>query len=148
MSELKTRKKVAFIIHPILFSIFPVIFIFSENIHLLPVTEIFLPLVTIVGITVLVLFLSKNKIEYRNKVALVISLIIVLFFTYGYFYGIINDAQLENSEISRHRYLLMPYFGLGIVGITFFIKSNLSKISNFSINFNNPKLKFPEGENK
>jgi len=83
-----------------------------------------LPLVTIVGITVLVLFLSKNKIEYRNKVALVISLIIVLFFTYGYFYGIINDAQLENSEISRHRYLLMPYFGLGIVGITFFIKSN------------------------
>ena len=124
MSELKTRKKVAFIIHPILFSIFPVIFIFSENIHLLPVTEIFLPLVTIVGITVLVLFLSKNKIEYRNKVALIISLIIVLFFTYGYFYGIINDAQLENSEISRHRYLLMPYFGLGIVGITFFIKSN------------------------
>ena len=50
MSELKTRKKIAFIIHPILFSIFPVIFIFSENIHLLPVTEIFLPLVIVVGI--------------------------------------------------------------------------------------------------
>jgi len=124
MSELKIRKKIAFIIHPILFSIFPVIFIFSENTHLLPVTEIFLPLVIIVGITVLVLFLSKNKIEYRNKIALIISLIIILFFTYGYFYGIINDAQLENSEISRHRYLLMPYFGLGIVGVIFFIKSN------------------------
>ena len=124
MSELKTRKKIAFIIHPILFSIFPVIFIFSENIHLLPVTEIFLPLVIVVGITVLVLFLSKNKIEYRNKVALIISLIVILFFTYGYFYDIINDAQLENSEISRHRYLLMPYFGLGIVGVIFFIKSN------------------------
>ena len=124
MSELKTRKKIAFIIHPILFSIFPVIFIFSENIHLLPVTEIFLPLVIVVGITVLVLFLTKNKIEYRNKVALIISLRIILFFTYGYFYDIINAAQLENSEISRHRYLLMPYFGLGIVGIIFFIKSN------------------------
>ena len=124
MSELKTRKKIAFIIHPILFSIFPVIFIFSENIHLLPITEIFLPLVIIVGITVLVLFLTKNKIEYRNKVALIISLIIILFFTYGYFYDIINAAQLENSEISRHRYLLMPYFGLGIVGVIFFIKSN------------------------
>ena len=124
MSELKTRKKIAFIIHPILFSIFPVIFIFSENIHLLPITEIFLPLVIVVGITVLVLFLSKNKIEYRNKVALIISLIVILFFTYGYFYDIINDAQLENSEISRHRYLLMPYFGLGIVGVIFFIKSN------------------------
>ena len=124
MSELKTRKKIAFIIHPILFSIFPVIFIFSENIHLLPITEIFLPLVILVGITVLVLFLTKNKIEYRNKVALIISLIIILFFTYGYFYDIINAAQLENSEISRHRYLLMPYFGLGIVGIIFFIKSN------------------------
>ena len=124
MSELKTRKKIAFIIHPILFSIFPVIFIFSENIHLLPITEIFLPLVIVVGITVLVLFLTKNKIEYRNKVALIISLIIILFFTYGYFYDIINAAQLENSEISRHRYLLMPYFGLGIVGVIFFIKSN------------------------
>ena len=97
MSELKTRKKIAFIIHPILFSIFPVIFIFSENIHLLPITEIFLPLVILVGITVLVLFLTKNKIEYRNKVALIISLIIILFFTYGYFYDIINAAQLENS---------------------------------------------------
>ena len=124
MSELKIRKKIAFIIHPILFSIFPVIFIFSENVHILPVTEILLPLVIMVGITILILFLLKNKIENRNKIALIISLIVIIFFSYGYFYEIINNSQLENSEISRHRYLLMPYFGLGIIGVIFFLKSS------------------------
>ena len=119
--QLNSKK---FIIHPILFSIYPVIFIFSENINLLPVTEIILPISIIVGITILMLFILKIKIKNRNKIALIISLIIITFFSYGHYYDIINGSEFADSEISRHRYLLIPYSGLAIIGIIFFIKSN------------------------
>ena len=118
------QNKISFIIHPILFSIYPIIFIFSENINLLPVTEIILPISIIVGITILMLFILKIKIKNRNKIALIISLIIITFFSYGHYYDIINGSEFADSEISRHRYLLIPYSGLAIIGIIFFIKSN------------------------
>ena len=68
MSNLKRPKKISFIIHPILFSIYPIIFIFSENINLLPVTEIILPISIIVGITILMLFILKivNHLKFSK----------------------------------------------------------------------------------
>ena len=46
MNELKKYNKKSSIIHPFLFAIFPIMFLYSENIHLLPSTEIILPLQT------------------------------------------------------------------------------------------------------
>ena len=69
-------------------------------------------------------FILKIKIKNRNKITLIISLIIITFFSYGHYYDIINNSEILDSEISRHRYLLIPYSGFAIIGIIFFIKSN------------------------
>lgn len=129
------KKQKSFIIHPILFSIFPIIFIFSENIHLLPITEIFFPIIFMVSLTILTLFLIGKKMQNKNKLALIISLLIIIFFSYGHFYNILNDSEFESSEISRHRYLLIPFFGVSVLGTIYFLKSkrkfnNLTTITN------------------
>tara|TARA_Y100000996_G_scaffold280387_1_gene221197 strand:- start:1960 stop:3570 length:1611 start_codon:yes stop_codon:yes gene_type:complete len=123
MSNLSKHNTKSFIIHPILFSIYPIIFIFSQNIHLLPVTEIFLPILTMISLTIFTLFILGKKIRNRNKIALVISLLVLVFFSYGHVYNILNDSELENSEISRHRYLLIPFSVIAILGTIFFLKS-------------------------
>ena len=50
-----------------MFALFPVIFIYSENIHLLPIQEIIIPVFVVVGATILFWFVStlfsKNSIK-------------------------------------------------------------------------------------
>jgi hypothetical protein len=119
MNDLK-KKRNLFVIHPILFSIYPILFIFSENIHLIPLTEIFLPIVVMIGITILSLFLLGKKINNKNKIALTISLLIIIFFSYGHVYNIINDSELEDL---RHRYLIIPFFIIAVISTIYFLKS-------------------------
>tara|TARA_B110000014_G_scaffold55285_1_gene37332 strand:- start:2865 stop:4475 length:1611 start_codon:yes stop_codon:yes gene_type:complete len=123
MSSLTKKNTKSFIIHPILFSIYPIIFIFSQNIHLLPVTEIFVPAAIMILITGFTLLILGKKIDNRNKIALVISLLVIVFFSYGHVYNILNDSELESSEISRHRYLLIPFFITAVLGTIYFLKS-------------------------
>ena len=123
MSNLTKQNTKSFIIHPILFSIYPIIFIFSQNIHLLPVTEIFLPIAIMLSLTGFTIFILGKKINNKNKIALVISLLVIVFFSYGHVYNILNDSELENSEISRHRYLLIPFAITAVLGTIYFLKS-------------------------
>ena len=123
MNELKEKNKFSFTIHPILFSIFPIVFIFSVNIHLLPFTEIILPSIVMISITSVFLFVLGKKFDNKNKIALIISLLIILFFSYGHFYNVLDDS-IENSEITRHRYVLIPFFVMGVIGTIYFVRSN------------------------
>ncbi|MBL76917.1 MAG: hypothetical protein CL763_08360 [Chloroflexi bacterium] len=123
MSNLTKQNTKSFIIHPILFSIYPIIFIFSQNIHLLPVTEIFLPIAIMLSLTGFTIFILGKKINNKNKIALVISLLVIVFFSYGHVYNILNDSEFENSEISRHRYLLIPFAITAVLGTIYFLKS-------------------------
>ena len=123
MNELNKYDKKSSIIHPILFAIFPIILIYSENIHLLPSTEIIFPLITVVGLSVLAYFSIGFILKNKNKAALIITLFLVIFFSYGHIYNLINAAELGDFEISRHRYLLIPFCGSLVFGIIYFLKT-------------------------
>lgn len=72
------------VFHPFLFAIFPVLFLFAENIDEVPATDLFLPmLVVIVGTLVLLLLLRLITKNY-NKIAIIASSFLVLFFSYGH----------------------------------------------------------------
>jgi len=123
MNQLESKNKFSFIIHPILFSVFPIIFIFSENIHLLPFTEIIFPSLIMIVITSILLFIISKKITNKNRIALVISLLVILFFSYGHFFNVLNDS-LDGSDIVRHRYILIPFLIVGVIGSIYFVRSN------------------------
>jgi len=123
------------IIHPFLFSLFPILFIYSQNVHEIPVQEIILPVLLILFAAVLLWLLTRFIIKNNEKSAFIISLLLVLSFSYGHIYLLVDDFTLGNSDIGRHQYLLIPFAVSFIFGIYYFVKTkrrlnNATTISN------------------
>jgi len=111
-------------IHPILFAIFPVLLILSSNLDEVIFTDAGFSFFIIIGITsifwVLISLFSKNKI----KSGLVVSLGLIIFFTYGHFIRIVSQTNIDVSALpfSHHTFTIPIYGILIIVGITSIIK--------------------------
>ena len=118
----KNNKKFS-IVHPFLLSLFPVLFIYSQNVYELSVQEIILPILLILFAAVLLWILVRFIIKNNEKSSFIISLLLVLSFTYGHIYLLVDGFTLGNSDIGRHQYLLIPFAISFIVGTYYFIKT-------------------------
>ena len=130
----KNNKKFS-IVHPFLLSLFPVLFIYSQNINETPVQEIILPALLILFGAVLLWLLTRFIIKNNEKSSFIISLLLVLSFSYGHIYLLVDDFTLGNTDIGRHQYLLIPFAISFVAGIYYFVKTkrrlnNASTISN------------------
>ena len=86
------------VIHPFLFGVFPVLFLFSYNKRSMSAGEMALPAV-IIALAVCVAFLILQAIlKNRTRAGLIISGFLLLFFSYGHVY--------EALRFMRHRYAL------------------------------------------
>ena len=124
-----------FPIHVVFLAIFPVIFLFSENMHEFVPTDIIVPSLIIIPISLIAFFILKLILKDSNKAALIVSIGLVLFFTYGHFYNIIKGFTILDENIGRHRYIIIPFILGIIIPIYFIIKSkinfqNITKIVN------------------
>ena len=127
----KNNKKFS-IVHPFLLSLFPVLFIYSQNVHELSVQEIILPILLILFAAVLLWILVRFIIKNNEKSSFIISLLLVLSFSYGHIYLLVDDFTLGNSDIGRHQYLLIPFAISFIVGTYYFVKTK-RRLNNASI---------------
>ena len=120
------------IIHPILFALFPVVFIFGNNTSFLSSTELFEPLILILGIATLIWLILKITVKNPTKTSLALSLGIVIFFFYGHFHNSLNELSGEHIR----NIVLIPIF-LVLFSILVFILArthsdlkNITKIVN------------------
>jgi len=116
--------KKTLIIHPFLFAIFPVLFLYSYNVRELPFSEIFLPSAIVLSFTitaVLLLWLILKKDS--KKAGIITSFFLVLFFSYGRVYELIKSWQIGTFIIGRHRYLMIIWVILFILGFYFTIRT-------------------------
>jgi len=123
------------IIHLFLIALFPVLIIYSQNIHEIPIQEIILPTSLIFFVAILLWLLVRFIIKDSEKSALIISLLLVLSFSYGHVYLLVDDFTLGNSDIGRHQYLLIPFVISLIVGTYYIIKTK-GHLNNASTIFN------------
>ena len=123
------------IIHLFLIALFPVLIIYSQNIHEIPIQEIILPTSLIFFVAILLWLLVRFIIKDSEKSALIISLLLVLSFSYGHVYLLVDDFTLGNSDIGRHQYLLIPFVISLIVG-TYYIVKTKGHLNNASTIFN------------
>ena len=121
---MKTNSKSTVIIHPILFAIFPIVFLFSNNIHELKFQEIFLPLLLIlpivIGLWILLRYILKNAL----KAGFIVSILLVVFFSYGHIYELFDTITIGDVDIGKSRYLLIPILISLVAGIYYFIRTN------------------------
>jgi len=120
---LEDKKKKSLVIHPFLFAIFPIVFVYAHNIHYLDIVEIVIPLGISLGVAIVLWLVLSFPLD-KKKSGFIVSIALVLFFTYGHLYVFLNyDSGIE-SEITRHRYLLPLYVGLFIIGVVYFVRTN------------------------
>lgn len=109
------------LIHPILFAVFLPLFVFINNVDIIPVVDIILPLSIILAVVIILLVILRFVLNL-NKSALIVSLGAIIFFSYGHFYNIINKSFFEFG-LAHHRYLLIPFVAAFIIGTIYFVKT-------------------------
>ena len=122
------------LVHPFLFSLFPVLFLFQYNIHEIPLQDVFLPLFFsfVVGFT---LWIVLRFFIGGKKAGLITSLVIMLFIIFSNLHMFILNSNTDFSFLGRTSILGATMLALLVVGIVYLIKSkrifdNLNSITN------------------
>jgi hypothetical protein len=104
-------------IHPILFAINPVLSLLATNIVEVNIPVIFRPIVVSILFSILILIISRLIFQEIQKAALITTILLLLFFTYGHVYQLVESKEVFGINLGRHRYLVPLYLGLGLSGV-------------------------------
>lgn len=124
----KSKIKKSKIIHPFLVAVFPILIIYSQNIGKIDFEALFLPLILVVSCSIIIYFFLKLILKNSNKSAIIVTIILMIMFSYGHIYYLLSDISLNEIDIGRTRYLI-PIFGL-VLGIGVFFTIRTKRILN------------------
>lgn len=110
--------KKAPVIHPFLLALFPVVFLFAQNIEMVSASQTLLPSAIVLGFTSLSIVLLRMTFKDGRKAGIVVSVFLVLFFSYGHAFDLVRDSVEDRLvESSAHAYLLSAWAILFVVGV-------------------------------
>ncbi len=87
------------IIHPLLFAVFPILFFFAHNIALVSLGTLLIPLAITISFALLLWCLVSAVVKNREKAGLLVSLFLLLCFSYGHFANAMGDFCLRVGKI-------------------------------------------------
>jgi len=110
------------VLHPYLFAIYPVLFLYAQNIHHMEISEIVLPGLVVLGIVaVLNIVLSLTFVDY-TKAAFMFSLFLVFFFLHGHMLRYLDMIETGMRFIDRHHDgTVLWTFGLTLLLVLVFV---------------------------
>jgi hypothetical protein len=121
--------------HPFLYAIYPVLALLGHNITEVSPDVIVRPLLVILVGTLLLFVALRLALHDTLKTGLLVTLALVLFFTYGQIYNWLKEDPLGLALLARHRYLLIAYTTLFILGAIAVLKGRLDyQNSNLALN--------------
>ncbi|MCK4819124.1 hypothetical protein KA005_25350, partial [bacterium] len=123
--------KKLFVIHPFLFAILPILFLFAHNINQVRFSETLPSLIITVVISGFLLLLLRLIFTNTLKAGIMVSVFWVLFFSYGHVYEIIKHWVIGGIEVGQNEYLL-PIYGTLLIGSAYFIYRTGKKLYNLS----------------
>ena len=133
----KVKKyKLPYPVHPFLFAILPILFIYANNLDQVFMSEMIFPIIISLAVTTFVFFTLKFILKDINKTAFVTTLSLIIFFSYGRIFSFIEAFEVNGIIIGRNK-VLLP-FSLILLLIIFVLtnktKTDFQKISRF-LNF-------------
>ena len=110
-------------IHPFVFSFFFIFLLYVNNLNEVLPSSLVLPIglvISIIGITVFLSWILKKNFK---KISVFVSLVVVLFFTYGHIFMFFDNIDFGIDL--KHRYLLIVYAIIFVVSLIL-IKSKIN----------------------
>ncbi len=86
------------IIHPFLFALFPVVFLYSYNIDQVAFSQILLPSVIVLAVALILFALLGWLLGDTQRAALIVSVLMILFFSYGRVTGKVGQSHIKFSD--------------------------------------------------
>ena len=127
---MKIKLKESITLHPFLFAIFPIVFIYSINSQEIKFGEILSLFTIILPITFGIIFLLSLVLKNKKAIGFIVSIGLMIFFSYGHVHELISS----NLEL-RNIYLLTIFLIFFIISVYYFVKTkrkldNAVKITN------------------
>ena len=127
--SITTNSKISFPFHPFLFVILPPLVIFIGNIEQLYLADLVLPTLLILIPTILLWIGFTFFFKSSTKSGLIVSLMLVLFFSYGTIFTKLNEI-IVNFQISN-TFFILPFLGIFILGFLYCFKTK-RKLNNIT----------------
>ena len=105
-----------FNLHPLLFGIYPVVALLAHNVDQASVSEAVRALLISFAGAVILLLILKLVLRDWNNASLVCALSIVLFYSYGHIYFILEMVDILGYQVGRHRFLIPVWIGILVLG--------------------------------
>lgn len=104
------------VLHPILFAVFPILFLYSHNREeALSPDQVLLPLCVSLLAALLLWGLVNLIWRNRRKSALAVTLLVLLFFSYGHLHTALVGKTAFGLNLWQHRYLLVVYGAAALI---------------------------------
>lgn len=133
MSTPKETRSLIF--YPIFFGIYPVLALAASNIEQTsPLVAVRATVVSLIG-SLLVYLLLCLITKKQELAALVSSVLMLSFFSYGHVYGLIEGKQIFGFDVGRHRFMIVLWLVLTVLCLWLVIKKwkpslNLARLLN------------------
>ncbi len=99
--------KKSLILHPFLFALFPVLFLYSHNVEQVSFHEVLPPAFIAIAGAFLLLVSAKLVLKDYQKSAIVVSVFLFLFFLHGHLYGIAYGWEIAGFVIGRSSLIVL-----------------------------------------
>jgi hypothetical protein len=114
------------IFHPFLFAVYPVLALLAYNIEEIKVQDALRSLVVSLLAVWIVYFLLSRWLKNSSKAALITSLGLFLFYTYGQIYNLFKPISWLGFDLGRHRLLLPVWVALFVFGVVLILRHKKS----------------------
>jgi len=116
------------VIHPFLFALFPILFLFAHNIWEVSAGDLLLPILVVIAGTLILFFSLRLITKSYIKAGIITSLFWVLFFSYGHIRDLIYSLERFDSynpadQTGVNLFLASLWVVLFITGVFLVIKS-------------------------
>lgn len=111
-----------FPLHPLLFSVYPVMALLAWNIGQITAAAAFRVLPVTIAFAVVLLLILRGLLRDWQRAALGSTLVILLFFSYGHVYGFLERVRIFGLALGRHRILLPLWIVILVIGMWAVVK--------------------------
>lgn len=102
-------------LHPFLFALFPVFFLYSQNLGQVPASDLVTPLCVTLGATAILLLAAWVVLRDVCRAALVTSVGLFAIFAYGPVFDKVDGSQVQNLASGRQDVLLPVWGALAVI---------------------------------
>jgi hypothetical protein len=106
--------KIRSIVHPLLFSIYPILFYYNYNKDQVPFRDSIIPLLISLSVSALLFLIARAVFRNSTTAGLIVSLALLLFFSYGHVYNALNGLPFQ----FRYGRVLLPLWACICIGGT------------------------------